>query len=511
MEYSRTKKTFLNAAAGIAVKMIGIITTFLTRTVFIYVLGIEYAGVSSVFTDVLTVLSFAELGIGSAITYALYKPIADNDEDRIIRLMSAYRKIYTLIAGVIFGVGLLLLPFLDVIITNVPNITENIKLIYILYLFNTAVSYLLIYKATFLTAAQKDYLVSKIKVFLSLAKAVIECIILLLTHNFIVYLVLSILFSLGQNIAIAKIAEKEYPILKQKSKLGLEKQEKRKLFNDVKALALYKVSNTVLNGTDSLITSMILGTPVVGVLGNYNLISNQLYSFLMQIFGATSASIGNLAVTSDKKHQFEIFNKMLFLCFWIYSFCATCLWVLFNPFMMVWQGAGRIFSLTTVAFIVIEFYIRGMLSPITQFRTSNGLFVQGKYRPVIMAVLNILISVVLAKKIGISGIILGTIISRALTQLWYDPWLIFKYVFNESIKKYFLKYLFYGLLTFCFCAVTQILASIICPQLGITRFFVGLILSLAIPNICIVLIFNKTTEFKEVIKLFVLLLKRKIK
>lgn len=505
---SRTKKTALNVLGGIIVKISGFFTAYLTRTIFIYILGIEYAGVSSVFTNVLTVLSFAELGIGTAITYALYKPIAEKDEKQICKLMNTYRKIYSVIAIVILLLGLCLLPFMDLIIKDAPSIKEDLRLIYLLYLINTVVSYLLIYKSTFLVATQKEHLVSKYKVIISFVRTAVECIALLVFKNFIVYLVCTIIFNFVQNFIIAKVAEREYPFLKKKSKEKLEDSEKNKLFKDTGALAMYKVSGTVLNGTDSILISSMFGTGNAGILGNYNLITTQVYSFIMVLFSATSASVGSLAATSDKDHQHEIFKRMLFICFWIYCFCSTSLWVLLNPFMHVWLNGKYLFGDLVVVLIVIEFFIRGMLSPVTQFRTSNGLFVQGKYRPLIMAVINIVTSILFAKWIGIAGIFLGTVVSRATTQLWYDPMLIYKRVFGRSSWEYFKTYFLYVFITVACCCVTRILLNLICPYEGIVKLLVGIVLCIVIPNGAIIVLFHKSEAFKGTVQTIKKMLKR---
>lgn len=507
---SRTKNTLLNTMGGLMVKLITILTAFVTRTVFIKTLGIQYAGVSGVFTDILTVLSFAEMGIGSAIVYALYKPIAEDDRTQIAKLMNVYKRIYTSIAGVILVLGLCLIPFLKYIIKDVPGIVEDIRVIYCLYLCNTASSYLLIYRSTFLTAAQKDYMVSKMKVTISIIKAVSECIILLVFHSFILYLLHAITIQIIQNVMIARIAEREYPVLKEKSNLTLNMDEKKQLFADVKALFLYKVSGTILTGTDSLIISSFIGTSVVGILGNYNLISNQVYMFVMQIFTATSASIGNLAATSTAGHQEKVFNKMLFLCFWIYCFCSSSLWTLFNPFMLVWQGKELLFSESIVALLIIDFWMKGMLSPISQFRTSNGLFVQGKYRPLIMAIINLIVSIFLVKRMGIAGVILGRIIARLVTQLWYDPYLIYKLVFKQSVFKYYWKYLLYGGVTVGCCYLSQNLLSLVSVPNMIFNVMIGAIISLIIPNCIVAILFFKTTEFKEVVELFINIVRRRV-
>lgn len=499
---TRTKSTWLNVLGGLAVKGSGFLTAFITRTTFLYILGIEYAGVASVFTNVLTVLSFAELGIGTAITYALYKPIAENDNAQICKLMNAYRKIYATIGIVIFMIGLCLIPFLKYVIKETPNINEDLRMVYLLYLLNTAVSYFLIYKSTFLTAIQKDYLVSKYKVSISIAKTVIECVSLVIFRNFLIYLVVSMIGTFVQNVVIAKTAEREYPVLKQRTKARLESAERKRLFNDTRALALYKVSGTVLNGTDSILVSSFFGTASAGILGNYSLIINQVYSFVMLAFTATSASVGNLAATSDNQHQYSVFRRMLFISFWIYCFCTTSLWTLLNPFMHVWQSGQHMFSDAIVALMVIEFYFRGMMSPITQFRTSNGLFVHGKYRPLIMAIMNIVISVLLAEKMGIAGILLGTIISRVATQIWYDPWLIFKYVFQISIFRYIKDYVLYGVITLLCCYVTNAILQAFCLEEGIMKVLSGCVLCVLVPNVVVVAAFHRSEPFKATMCLF---------
>ena len=386
---------------------------------------------------------------------------------------------------------------------------DLLDLIYLIYLVNTSVSYLFIHKSTFLIAVQKNYLVSKYNIIISTVRTIVECIVLLLFRNFIAYLVCSVASSFIHNLVVAKVADRVYPILKQKCKEKLEKSEKKKLFSDTRALALYKVSGTVLNGTDNILISSLFGTGYAGILGNYNLIIGQVYSFVLVLCSSTAASIGNLAATSNKKHQNLIFKQMLFICFWLYCFCATSLWTLLNPFMAVWQSGRYMFDKYVVALLVIEFYIRGMLSPVSQFRTSNGLFVQGKYRPVIMAVINIATSIMLAKWIGIAGIFLGTIISRATTQLWYDPWLVYKKVFHENVWEYFKTYCIYGFVTSVCCFLTSTLLNVVCPQEGIVKLLVGAMLCIIIPNMSIIGLFHKTESFMATISIVKGILKKR--
>lgn len=509
MVESRTRNTLLNMVTGMMSKIISIILAFVVRTIFIKTLGIQYAGVSGVFTDILTILSFAELGIGSAIIYSLYKPIAVKDFNRISALMLFYKNIYRVISGVVFVLGMCLLPFLKFIITEVPDVSEDLRLIFILYIIKTSSSYLLIYKTTFLSAAQKDYVVAKYRIIISIVKVIIECVLLLVFYNFIIYLIFTIFAEIFQNYFIARKATKIFPNFKSKNVETLSKEDKRSIFKDVKAIFLYKVSGVVLTGTDSVVISSFLGTGLVGIVGNYNLITNQIYAFVMQIFTATSASVGNLAALESKESQYKVFRKLLFLCFWIYCFCATCLWTLLNPFILLWQGEERLLSTLVVGLLVTEFFIKGMLSPISSFRTSNGLFIQGKYRPLIMATLNIVISVVLVQTIGLPGVIIGTIVSRAATQLWYDPYLIYKRVFDKPVKSYYFKYTSYIIVTAFCCIITNKLAGLIVMENAYVLFLLKMCICIIVPNTILLLLFGRKYEFKELLTLVKSLIHRK--
>lgn len=508
MNTGRRRNTILNSFSGVAVKIINIALTFLSRTVFIKMLGVNYAGVSGVFTDVLTVLSFAELGVGSAIIYALYKPIATNDGETIKRLMCFYKKIYRIIALIMFSLGVLLLPFLRYIIKDMPDVKESIYIIYMLYVINTSSSYLLTYKASFLTAAQRDYVVSRIKIIFAILKMIVECIVLIITKNFILYLVINIVSTVALNYALSLKADKIYPILKEKDKSGLLKNEKIQLYKNIKALFLYKVSGVVLNGTDSIITSSFIGVGFVGIVGNYTLIINQLYNLIIQFFKGISASVGNLAATESGETQYSVFKKILFLCFWIYCFCVTCFWCLLNQFVNIWLGKEYLVSWGIIILLITEFYIKGMLSPISEFRTSNGLFQQGKYRPIIMAVINIFVSIFLVKRIGYPGIIIGTIFSRVVTQLWFDPYIIYKNVFKKSIITYYLTYIKYSAIAVVSCMLTRKICNVVTVSNEYYDFILDGLICLIIPNVILIILFYKTIEFKELVKLIGKIVKR---
>lgn len=478
------------------VKSIYFVVAFVLRTVFIYTLGMEYVGVSGLFSSVLSVLSFAELGISTAMTYALYGPIAQGDTRKISQLMHFYKLAYRFVAGAVLTAGTVCIPFLPLIIKDTPDIHESITVIYIFYLINTASSYLLIYKSTLLTASQKNYEISKVTIRISAAKCVIESILLVIFRNFMLYLCIEIILNILQNILISRRAVKTYPEVFEKSGERLDKGEIKKLFQDIRALFLYKVSGVVLDGTDNIIISAFLGTGYVAVLSNYNMIVKNVYNLILQVFQSTSAGVGNLAATEGAKKQHHIFNVLLFLSFWLFGFCVVELFININDFIGIWTGTAHTFPIVTVMILITDFYLTGMMSAVSYFRTSNGLFVQGKYRPLIMALINIVLSVLFVQKIGVAGVLLGTVLSRLSTQFWFDAYLIYKYVFKDSLKEYLKNMFLYTGTIIAICCICGICSRLLDTGAAILNLGVNAVVVAVIYNAVCFLLFRKTTEFE---------------
>lgn len=448
---SRVKNTLKSTGLGFIVKFVTIFTNFLVRTIFIRYLGIEYTGVSSVFKDVLTVLSFAELGIGSAITYALYKPISENNYKQIAKLMNLYKTAYRMIALFVFFVGMCLIPFLDKLVTNVPSVKESLTIIYVLYIIDTSSSYLLIYKSTLLTANQQAYIISKIQLLVLIIRTISQVAIIVLFKNFLAYLIVTICFTVLQNIIISNKANRCFSEIDKYRNEKLDKESCFKIFKDIKALSLYKISGTVLNGTDSLVISSVLGADIVGYVSNYKMIINALDSFMLQFLNSATASIGNLVASYDRKRQKEMFDIMNFACESFFCVCSVCLFCLLDEFIgVIWLGHDYLISKLAVLLLCFDFFLKGNSTIVNSFRNANGLFVQGQYRPLIMAVINIIISIIAVHLIGLPGVFLGTVISRLTTQVWYDPLILFKYAFKEKVHGYYVELLiWFGILFGC--------------------------------------------------------------
>ena len=464
------------------------------RTVFIYTLGMQYTGVSAVFTDILSVLSLSELGMSTAIATALYKPLHENNEKQIAKLMQFYKTAYRFIAIFVFISGLILLPFLYSVITKVPEIKESLRIIFILYIIKTASSYLLIYKSTILSADQKQYIIISRELICSIIKYVLEIIILIIFKNFILYLITEIILTIIQNFIITKKAEKEYPYAFQKIKSKLSKEEKLQLFKNIKGLSMYQISGTVGNSIDNILISKFIGTATSGIYSSYTLIRRQIEQILKQFFSAVTPSIGNLVTENDTEKQHDIFKKIFYISFVLINFCATSMFIIYTPFIKIWIGNDYVLAKKIAFLISFDSFLYILLQAIASFRTANGLFVKGQYRPLIMAIMNVLLSVLLIQRYGIFGTILATIICRFLTQ-WYDPFLLYQEIFKKPFKIFYFKYLEYILLFIISCILTNYLSQI----LVVNNLFLDLLYKISccivVPNIISIGTTYNTKEF----------------
>lgn len=505
MATSRTKNSIRNSTTSIITQVLTVLMDFAVKTIFIYVLGNEYLGINGLFSNIITLLSLADLGIGMAIPYSLYKPLADKNTKKIKSLMRYYSKIYSGIGFIVLLIGLSITPFLPLIIKDMPNI-PHIYLIYMMFVTHSALSYLFVYKRFLIESDQKGYIVSKITFACSILLNIVRVTLLLLTKNFIIYLGCSIVFVIIQNIWYSKKADKLYPYLKEKDIEKIDKNEVKEINKNIKSLFIYKIGSVVANGTDNIIISKFIGLIAVGLYSNYLLIISSLNNIVAQIFNAITSSIGNLVVTNNNRSK-TICEKLNFFNFYIFSLCGICIFILINPFIKLWIGEDYILSNTIAFLLAINFYISGMQSVINSFRSAYGLFYIAKYRPIVMVILNIIISLILVKPLGVSGVILGTIISKLITIVWLDPYIVYKHGFKENPISYYVKYIYYLIITITSSIILYIISTYIVVNNIITWVILGLIVFI-LYNLIIIVLFHKNDEFKFFLDKFKMYIKK---
>lgn len=498
---SRLKNSIRNSAFGLFAEVTTLILGFVVRSVFVQTLAEDYLGVNGLFTNILQVLSFAELGIGNAIVFSLYKPIRDKDTNKIRQYVYFYKNAYRIIGAIVAVLGLLLVPFLDVIIVDKPDIPDNLTVIYLLYLANTVFSYFCVWKRTFMTANQERYIGTVVEQIFTVIQVVVQIILLKTTHNFILYLATMIVSNQVRNLIIARICSVRYPVVNEKPEIDLTKNEKKSVFENVKALLVYKLSGVMLGSTDNILLQAIISFRSVSLYSNYSMIIVNFRLLANQLLNGITASVGDLNASDDNKAKEDVFFKLLFVCFWLYGLLTVGFCSVVNELISVWLGSGFALSIAVVFAIAFSFYVEGMQFSGYTYRTTMGLFKESVAAPVVSAVLNIVLSIILGYKMGMTGIFVATGISRLATTTWVDGYLVFKRRLNKSPLKFFGTYVIY----FVFTAAAALIMQAVIPCITIYG-WAGLVLKTAICfiayNILFVICFGFTKVFRGVLNMF---------
>ena len=499
------KNSFWTTVNNIANILIG----FISRTLFIYFLNSEYLGINGLFTNVLSLLSLSELGFSSAVTYNLYKPLKEGDNRKVAALMNFYKWIYRGVALFILVVGLALVPFLQYIIKETTFELSYIRVVYIIFLMKTVLSYLYSYNYTLATADQKGYLTAKITLVSNFIIPFAKIGVLACTRSFIAYLVTEIILNLITNIVKAFYVRAKYPVLKD-TKSSLNRDEKIKMVTDVKNIFLGKVSTTVLNSTDNIIISAFVSVISVGFLSNYNTLIGYVQTFINGSLYSSQASIGNAIASEPKEYVLKILNRLTMITLFVASFACTALFCLSSDFIsIVWaRNEDMTLPVLTVFIIMLNSFFQMIKNPLWMTLTGCGLFDKDKYISIAGAIINLIVSIILVQFAGISGVIWGTIISQ-FVQLLLKAKLLFTEYFEMNCGQYLMRMLLcfavFALeltVTYGFCCLV--------PSIGqILQFGVKMIICLIVPNMMTILLFHKTDAFHYLTELIMKTLKRK--
>ena len=446
------KKILTNSALGILFKIMTLVLSLLSRYAFVFFLSDEHLGIQGLYTNLLSVLSMADFGINAVMIYMLYEPLATQDKKKLAALMRLFRRLYWAIAGVVLLVGALLIPLLPYVVTENLLSTEELIKYYLLFLANSAISYLGAYKSTLLIADQKGYFVNAILFASNTIRVVGQIAALYLTRDFIVFLFVMLFSTVLNNIILTWIANRQYPAIKEeKEKVDLSNTKKR-LIEKTKAVFLYRIGGTLIDSTDNILISILVGTVTVGYYSNYSIITTNLFALVSVVSQAYMTGIGNRSVQADMAEKKEAFYAMMLVYFFLGTVVLCGILSVMNDFIIIWlQQEQYVLSQGFVAVIAIRLFLDIILSPNWAFREAQGLFNEAKTIRICTAALNLALSIVLGKLIGLIGIIGATAVSKVCTTLWFEPRVICKKVFNESTASYWK--LWFKLIAATTCAV----------------------------------------------------------
>ena len=508
MKIERTKNASRNIVWGMIEKLAAVLMPFITRTVLIKALGADYLGLNSLFVSILQVLSVSELGIGAAIVFSMYRPIAEDDNKLLCALINAYRKIYCVIGSIILVVGLAIMPFLPklVVAGDVPA-DINIYLLYLVYLFNTVISYYLFaYKQAIFLAHQRNDLISKRTTIVTFFSNLLQILVLLLFHNYYVYALVLPLATVATNLINAVLANRMFPDLQCRGTLSDETK------NDIKkriiGLLSFKVYGVVFASVDTIVISAFLGLTPLAIYNNYYYVQTAIIGFLTIFTLSITAGIGNKMITNSIEDNYVDFKNFTFANGWLTGWCSVCLVCLYQPFMKCWMGEELMFPFFTMLLMVLYFFLPRVSTMTYTYREAAGLWWEDRIRPLVATVVNLGVNIVLVQYIGMNGVILSTILCTLGINIPWGSLVLFKHYFKRPPTEYFLQMLFYTCVTVVASGVTWYACSFI-QDGGWLLLFAKVPICCVVPNVVFWLFYRKMGEYKFA-KQFALGMKRKL-
>ncbi|WP_142413387.1 lipopolysaccharide biosynthesis protein [Hathewaya massiliensis] len=489
----RVKHSRKNVIYGIVTYTLLMVLTFVNRKVFINILGQDMAGLQGLLQGVLNFLNLIESGVGMAIMFSLYKPFKEGDKVQIKSIVTLYSKIYRVCGTILFFSGIILSNFLYIFVKEQIDI-RYVKVCFIIYIIDTTLTYYFSYKTCLLYASENGYLISFWDFIFKFLRGAIQIGILYIYKSFIVFILIQVVTNIGYLIIINYIVDKKFNWLK--TTKTEEVKEKGNIIRNIKALFIHKIGSFVVFSTDNILIPYFFNFKTATMFTNYNLVIGFCQSFINKIFDGIAASIGNMLAEGNKKKSFEVFKKLFFFNFWISSFVGISLYNAIDKFIELWLGKGFILDRKVLIVLLINFYITTMRMCVDKFKESAGLYYEDRYAPIFEIIINLVFSIILAEKMGLVGIFLGTLISNLSVVFWIKPKIVFNNVFNKGLieyLKYYIVYLFYAVVPF-------ILTRFACNNLNVhnklLNFLLNCILNVIIINLTYVILFYRNKEFK---------------
>ncbi len=507
---SRVKNSTRNIIFSMIAYILQIILGFVVRRYFIFHFGTEYLGLSSLFANILSLLSLAELGFGTAIVFAMYKPMADGETEKVRELLQFYKKCYTIIGVVIFAIGLLVFPFMNFFEKKVPDIEINLYIVYLIYLFNSVISYFFAYRRSLLYTSQRSDIESKVNMSLNLVSTLLQLVIILFLQNFYLYILVAGIISIVNNLVVCVVTQKMYAEYLVKPQSHLDPETKKSINKNIRAMIFHKIGTAAVYSTDSLLIYIMLGSTVLGKYSNYLLITTYVTNFISLITGAVRGSVGNSIASENVERNYSLFKKINFLYLWIVSFCAICIYALSDQFIdVVLTKSSDDYLLLNKSILILisaNFFLTTSRYMCGMFKECAGIFYADRYKSLLEAIINLAASIILCYFIGLPGIILGTIISNITTALWIEPYMLNKYYMKKSTLLYFAKYAMFAVATVVGAWFTWFVCNKL-PTGGITLLIARFAICAFVPNIVLLAFLWWMPEFRDCVNFVLNILK----
>ena len=493
-EKNRVRKSARNIFTSAFFQTVLGIIAFVERTVFLKYLDVDYLGLNSLFSNVLYVLSIAELGLGSAIAFMLYKPLAEDNHNKISVYMHFFKKAYTVIGSIIIIVGLCLSPFIRIFATSSDSI-GHIGYYFIIYLLAIGCTYFFSYKQILIEADQKKYINQTIICLGSIIQSLLQMFVLYKTSNYALYLAVFFICNIGKNLIISVYADRLYPFLKKHKsrKSDLTASDRKSITRNIKAMCFHKLGGIAIGSSDSILISYLIDIRSLGLYANYLIIIDAVKNGMRVFYSSVLASIGNMCATEDDENIYYAFKTLNFTNYILFSYVTVLLFNLIQTAITLWLGKDLLLPISTVALVCVVLFLNGTRSMILNFHDAYGLFWADKYKRVLEAVVNIIVSFVFGKLYGLNGIFIGTIASN-LVGFWIDGWAVYRYAFHRNVSEYIFMYIRQFLVTVVVLSITFGVNMLVRGS-GLISVLIRIVISMLIPIGCYYLIYHNNSDF----------------
>lgn len=452
----RTLNSLKNMLTSVGISLIMILLGFFTRKLFVDNIGVQYLGLNGLLQNILGVTSLLEGGFATSVVYNMYKPIAEDNHEKIIALLQLYRKVYRYIALGIFLFSLLLYPFIGFFIKGADSL-QYVSLVYFIFVFNSLIGYFTAYKWSIINASQKNYKLAFTNLVYQVGLNFAKLAVLYYTQNYILYLVVESLFGLGLNVAVVRKANSLFPYIVTKNKYIVEDAVKKNIIQNMKYIFIINIGTYLMHSTDNIVISSFVGISIVGLYSNYTLISGIVKSMVSQILNSFSDSVGDLVASESKDRVYEVYKTVFFVNFLVVSIPSIIMYTTFNPFINWWLGAEYALPDYVVGIIVFNFYIMQMRESAITFKGKSGIFFPDRYTTLLQGIINLVLSLLLVRYFDLFGVLLATALSVLAIGFWQYPRICYKYIFHQPLKAYFKQYFIYTSVAICALIISLVI------------------------------------------------------
>lgn len=489
-------KNFLwSTGSQISIALMGL----LSRKIFLRTLGDELLGVNSLFADVLGLFSFVELGFGTAISFLLYRPIAEDDNEKVRSLLKYLEHVYRCAGLALVVVSVCFYPFLGSLKTEVP--LQDLRIYYILYQCNNLLGYVYVYRDSYVSSIQRDWERVRMITVFNLATTVLQIIIVSLGGSYLMYLIVGVVMAIARKVTTNVVFAHRYPLTNLKGAQPLEKEDKQFIFRKVRALIVHKLANAAISQTDSLIVSCMVGVLQWGFVSNYLVLRGTISSILDRTSAAILPSMGNLVAQESSQKHLEVFKLYNFFSHWLYAFCFVALCCLSSPFVELFFGTYRVLDQKVVFVFYFAFFIAGMRDSVGVLREANGAYEQDQWVTVAAAIVNLITSIFFVSTVGLPGVFLGTICCMLIFVV-ARPILLFRQ-YGVSSRPYFTELLGHIAVTLALYGLMRWIYLGIMGRFGLSLYsFAGMcVLTAILPNLLWLLIFCRNPNLQTLMRL----------